>query len=119
MSKPTWNPVLYEHNGKFFTGYQGNINTSWFGKVGERPVEVELVHTTQKLQVKLDGISRGRSAANMYLIDTDGERYMMSFKGAYTMILKLLENKICGEDGWFTARFKQTKQGKNYFIEIV
>jgi hypothetical protein len=114
-----WKPIILKSSLRWYTGYQGDYHLD--KEAGRRynstPCSEGGKHYTDKLTVKLAGYGRGRSAANFYVEDTEGYKYMMSMSGFYSLLEQvLIKGVTIKRGGYFTATFMQTKQGANYFI---
>lgn len=120
-------PCVTNHNGKWFTGYEGDYITQDLidkhypdGKHYRRFVcEEGSDHTTKMLKLQPSHTQRGRSAANIVCKDIDGYQYLMSMKSIDNFLQALVSGKITINGGFFEAEFCQVKQGQNYFIDLV
>lgn len=124
-------PALYNKDtGAWYTGYENDYGI-------ERKVEKSEQHQIRHLEIQYTGFSRGRSAANIDIVDSDGNKYIMSMSG-FDLLMKLVDapasllreekltnfdimrkTSLVGGGVWYTGSFCQTKQGQNYFIEPV
>lgn len=103
----------------------------------EDKVDVSDRHEIRELKLQYTGFSRGRSAANIEMVDQDGNKFLMSMSG-FDLLMKIVDapasvkrpEKLGGYDilritqhggfgVWYIGSFCQTKQGQNYFIEPV
>lgn len=115
FSKRKWKPV-YNLNGSWYTGWSRDIHED-NKKYYKKNAKVGKEHFSKDLTVKLNGYGRGRSAANFDVKDEEGNSYMMSMSGFYSLLEQVLDmNTDIKRGGYFTATFMQTKQGANYFI---
>lgn len=141
-------PAVYNREGKWFTGWEGDAISSpipedrkgdlyWEKRHGYVRSEN---HTSENLVLQYHGYSRGRSAANIELVDKEGFVYYMSMSG-FDLLMRITdsprseqrekgwlsrpvdkydiarETNLNGGGVWFRGTFCQTKQGQNYFIE--
>lgn len=119
LDKRTWRPLLHTDNLKWYTGYEHDtyVGNEESGLYRRYRCVVADYHFSDELTVKLAGYGRGRSAANFYVEDQEGHKYMMSMSGFYELMEELLKAQTTiHRGGYFTATFIQTKQGANYFI---
>lgn len=122
LNKRKWDAVVCIDNGKWFTGWDGDIATKPRNTYrGEQPAlhKMSDIHEIRQLKVKLLGTSRGRSSAIFLFEDKDGYTYNVSMSGGEKLLKAYFADKIEREGEYLVADFVQTKQGANYFIEIV
>lgn len=124
-------PALYlKGSNAWYTGYAHDWKM-------EDKVDVSDRHEIRELKLQYTGFIRGRSAANIEMVDQDGNKFLMSMSG-FDLLMKIAdapasvkraENlggydilRITQHGGfgvWYIGSFCQTKQGQNYFIEPV
>lgn len=89
-------PAVYDRNGKWFTGWEGDVHTGpvpehvvgnpyWEDKFGFIKSDD---HVAAKLELQYVRYSRGRSAANIIMQDIYGNTYAMSLSG-FDILMKL------------------------------
>lgn len=119
LSKRKWRSLLHAESLKWYTGYEHDtyVDDKELGLYRRYKCVISKEHYTDTLTVKLAGYGRGRSAANFYVEDQEGHKYMMSMSGFFELMDLLLKSQtVAHKGGYFTATFVQTKQGANYFI---
>lgn len=142
-------PAIFHDNGKWYTGYEEYASpepcpdhlkdNEWLSRYYSW--KSSDVHEARVLELQYSGYSRGRSAANIHLVDREGFEYIMSMSG-FDLLMKItcssrerlreqgmisyekgelfdisIVTDMGGRGKWFRGNFCQTKQGKNYFIE--
>lgn len=124
LSKRKWDGLETVNEGKWFTGYDGDVFIPIEGVETSHCSRFKLCnrvdHSIKTLKVKPVCTSRGRSSAIMVWEDSEGFQYNMSLSGGFTLIQLIVSSgvKIDIADGYITTTFVQTKQGANYFIEV-
>lgn len=131
IGKRNYPALVMKETGKFYTGYQGDSYCCPQGEV----IKVS-DHKSVNLCLQYLTYSRGRSAANVEMVDKEGFVYTMSMSG-FDLMMQLMDHpsSVLREKGirdsfnigrqtnlngggvWYTGTFCQTKQGQNYFIE--
>ena len=124
-------PALYlKGSNVWYTGYAHDWKM-------EDKVDVSDRHEIRELKLQYTGFSRGRSAANIEMVDQNGNKFLMSMSG-FDLLMKIVDApasikrseklggydilrsaSLCGFGVWYIGSFCQTKQGQNYFIEPV
>ena len=127
VGKRSYPALLYKTTGIWYTGYALEYNMDLYVDRSDK-------HEVRELSLQYAGYQRGRSAANIEMVDEQGQKYLMSMSG-FDLLMKLCDGtaellknlpghydilrKTCLNGGgvWFCGSFCQTKQGQNYFIE--
>lgn len=124
-------PALYlKGSNAWYTGYAHDWKM-------EDKVDVSDRHEVREMKLQYTGFSRGRSAANIEMVDQGGNKFLMSMSG-FDLLMKIVdapenvqkaeklggydihrETSMLGHGVWYIGSFCQTKQGQNYFIEPV
>lgn len=127
LNKRKYPAVVVKDSGKWFTGYYGEYLTEpseneYFNRMYPLCEESD-THITSELSVKYKTYSRGRSAANIILEDSEGYEYMLSMS-SFDKLMKAANDPhnsvvTLNSNGWFIGEFMQVKQGSNYFISVV
>ena len=119
IAKRTYPAVRTRSEGKYFTGYAGDISVDENHSTRDTKCVRSETHNTEVLWVKPIGTRRGRSAANLTFEDMDGFSYSLSLKSTDTLLKYIVDGKVKIIDGYFFGEFCQVKQGQNYFIDLV
>jgi hypothetical protein len=123
LDKRSWLGYITVKEGKWFTGYSGDILENkpehWYSPQCKFCIPV--THEVRELTLKPVTTQRGRSSAVAIWEDKEGFKYDISFSGTFKMLQTIMNDSDEFEviDGFITAKFVQTKQGANYFIEMV
>lgn len=127
LKKRKYKAVIEKACGKWFTGYAEHYLTELSDNVyhNERfPLcEESDNHVTRKLSVKYLTYERGRSAANIIMVDADNYRYSLSMSSFHKLMSgandPINQSISLNTNGWFIGEFMQIKQGSTYFIAVV
>lgn len=129
LSKRNYPSLTLVSNGKWYTGYseQYDLKDKCFFSDD---------HEVRLLRLQYNGFTRGRSAANIIMVDREGFKYMMSLS-AFDLLMQVTDmsvqrqkeegsydkydiSRLTGLNGQgvsYEGMYCQIKQGQNYFIQ--
>jgi len=127
LKKRKFKAVVEKESGKWYTGYVEHYLTSLSDNqyYNERyPLCIESDnHVVTNLSLKYSTYERGRSAANIVMVEADGYTYNLSMSSFDKLMLGANDpdnkNISLNDEGWFIGEFMQIKQGSTYFIAVV
>lgn len=118
LSKRKYPAYTTTEEGKWFTGFEGDVTTTETTRF-HTLCEESYNHLTKLLKLTPSHTVRGRSAANLVFKDHEGFPYLLSMKSVDNFLKGLSNGDIIIQEGYFEAEFCQVKQGQNYFIDLV